>query len=903
MSPTVEDEDDTHDPLFDSAYDSAYDSDYVPVEDLDSDHETAEEAAEQRRRANPTLHQAQRGSRTFPPNTAKRVRDILKFIRKKGFPDLGMFMDALFWGDPECTSDEKCRYWRTGLTDSPEFPVLLRRFSSPPGGRAHSSSGHMANFALEFAQDVVRREMDHIATHFENPPGKDPLALDTLTDLHFPALTRDLQVGAPFMWSVLTAAGWSRRQAEQNTHKTPHNVIMNIFSMLSYTRSHKRNRLATLWAIYLKSCGLSSRAYDALHAAGFVMSIKYTNDAYKKISEKQLERMQELIRRRVWLMAYDNCQIAKRVFSMRIANQPLFYSACAGTVFVFPEHVKVPDTMSKEHQAKRREGAKEPFDLHAYLAGLAPEHQSRDKRLRARYVWHILNFLLKSAEFASYPDEKRADPILAQPPPVNELPADLRNVVEQFMLKTVDIEEASYEGNIKILVAFLKQLGFDSSVDLRKLAEELLVFIAGDQLTYERLMGISRICHENINGYERYDWLVPVFGWLHLEMAFGNSLFIQYEGTDAGYGLRRAFQLMKRKGLHKVQTKGPFWHHLDEALHHVAESMILALWGEVSGLPDPSDLSALRQKSPEELQLMAEEIYDKHVCRRGWEDMLSGPIDARDEVRARSLMFIFDVLPYIELRDAIKHGDVGRMEDLLPILLQRFAGGDNPKYTILVLELLQGLEREWTSDMKDFIRRYCWVMNREGKRDTHLPIDQGQEQNIGDIKVTYRSCGPSATIEQIGNLSPAIPVFRAVRDHMKWQHKLILSRGSKHTDPNKDDDVAEFRDLAVEGEWFKYTPGRTISRSKDKAADVMTAGITNLTIGGQFDRWFDNRTFERESEQIFPSDSEGGSTEDETPSSSSSSSSSEETESDPGTVKAQRRRRGRISHRGRRAKA
>ncbi|KAH7917006.1 hypothetical protein BV22DRAFT_977203, partial [Leucogyrophana mollusca] len=45
-------------------------------------------------------------------------------------------------------------------------------------------------------------------------------------------------------------------------------------------------------------------------------------------------------------------------------------------------------------------------------------------------------------------------------------------------------------------------------------------------------------------------------------------------------------------------------------------------------------------------------------------------------------------------------GDVGRMEDLLPTLLLRFAGGGNSKYTIEVLELLQGLRREWPDVIK-----------------------------------------------------------------------------------------------------------------------------------------------------------------------------------------------------------
>lgn len=63
-------------------------------------------------------------------------------------------------------------------------------------------------------------------------------------------------------------------------------------------------------------------------------------------------------------------------------------------------------------------------------------------------------------------------------------------------------------------------------------------------------------------------------------------------------------------------------------------------------------------------------------------------------------MFNNDMLSYIELSTAIKCGDVGQMEDMLPTLLFRFAGGENSKYTIEVLELLQGLKQEWPQDVK-----------------------------------------------------------------------------------------------------------------------------------------------------------------------------------------------------------
>ncbi|TEB12868.1 hypothetical protein FA13DRAFT_1805896 [Coprinellus micaceus] len=50
-----------------------------------------------------------------------------------------------------------------------------------------------------------------------------------------------------------------------------------------------------------------------------------------------------------------------------------------------------------------------------------------------------------------------------------------------------------------------------------------------------------------------------------------------------------------------------------------------------------------------------------------------------------------DVLHFIALNKAMKDGDVGLMEKLLPTLLFRFIGGGNGKYAVEVLELMQGL--------------------------------------------------------------------------------------------------------------------------------------------------------------------------------------------------------------------
>ena len=59
-----------------------------------------------------------------------------------------------------------------------------------------------------------------------------------------------------------------------------------------------------------------------------------------------------------------------------------------------------------------------------------------------------------------------------------------------------------------------------------------------------------------------------------------------------------------------------------------------------------------------------------------------------------------DLLDYIHLDDAIGSGDVGSIQDMIPRLLFRFAGRKNKNYAIEMLELLQGLQREWPDDLK-----------------------------------------------------------------------------------------------------------------------------------------------------------------------------------------------------------
>ncbi|KAI0047482.1 hypothetical protein FA95DRAFT_1663095 [Auriscalpium vulgare] len=765
------------------------------------------------------------------------MRAIFAALKEQGM-DIVVFLDLLTWGDDSCISNHKCRYERAALFNSAEFPGMLRRWWRVPGGRAETPRAMLQEFVVEHAGELIEQEMKGpvLASLLAAPPEEDPLSLTVLTSLKFASLAENIRTtGAPVLWQILQGAAWTKRQALVNTHKTPQNVLMNIIAMLAYSRSSHCNRLAVLWSIYLKSCGLSARAFDTVHAIGLTMSHKWTSEGWKKIATTQMENTRANAETRAWFMSYDNLNIPRRVFSQRLDNKDMFYSACAATLWVLPKGVKMPD--SAAYQRASRAGAKQPFDSRKLILEGDPAAKAR---VRAQAVYRILRFLVDSPVFATYED--RADIDAEKPAPVHQLPHGPEHIVQQFILRTADIDESSYEGNEKAIEEWMRQLGFDSREQRKKTSTDRLIVMVGDQLTAERLRGMMKYRSDDMNGYERLDWVRPQFGWFHLQMAFAVSLHKQYLGTAGGIGLQRAFHLLQRKGLTNTQTKGPFWHHLNEALKHFAEACIHACWLTIAGVEKLEDLL---QQPPEALVIIAEDIYDQLASRKGLMKRVLLRQKQKDPVIYQMTMFNMDVLYYLDLCDAMPIGEVGRMDDLIPTLTQRFAGGGHPKYLIEMLEHLQCFHQEWPPDLKDFVRKYCWLVNRSGKPDGFTAVDQAQEQNIKDLKVTYRASGPGATLEHLAKVSPAVPVLRAVKDCIKWQIQLVKARGTKHTVPAKEKDVELLKSTAMSEGWFTYTDGRTIKRPEDVAKDVLSLGTQALFEDGAIERWWSGRAFER----------------------------------------------------------
>ncbi|KAJ6548849.1 hypothetical protein B0H19DRAFT_997293, partial [Mycena capillaripes] len=189
---------------------------------------------------------------------------------------------------------------------SDELPGILQRCYNPPRRGAKNkgkkpAGGRRAflDFATGSVCETIDREMKFSAHLFLSPP--DELSQEHLTSLDFGEMKNSIQRYTPVLWRILRQAAYTTTQTVRNKHKDPDMVVLHMISQAQFTRSNRRGRVAKLWSIYLKACGLSARAFDALHALGILMSHKWTANAYGTLSDRAMEEVRALIRSRAVL--------------------------------------------------------------------------------------------------------------------------------------------------------------------------------------------------------------------------------------------------------------------------------------------------------------------------------------------------------------------------------------------------------------------------------------------------------------------------------------------------------------------------------------------------------------------------------------------------------------------------
>ena len=424
------------------------------------------------------------------------------------------------------------------------------------------------------------------------------------------------------------------------------------------------------------------------------MSQKWTLVALEKVAKSKMDDLTARVKVSGFSIIHDNLNRMVRVAHQRIGHNSHFDSGTAATVLIPPDEdeYKLPTT-NKKFLEKTAEGAMSSItsdEIQELYINAAP-------RILSQNVHTILKMLTNAPDFEFSTYEHRTSGVFDHPPVSVALPTGAAYALNQFVVKTAHINQSTYDGNEQFMAELFRQLGLDSDEEKEKTGRNRVVIWSGDQLTVSRLRGLKTFRSMDENPYEELGWMEPVFGWFHLQMAFATSLHKQYYGTKEGVGFARAFDLLGKKGLASAKVKGNWFHDFEETLKEVATANFLCIWLEITGASSVKDL---RSKSPEELHELARIIVSRFASTAALRAKARKPPTEKDELQEQVILLNRDLLEYLELDDAIKHGHVSRMEDLLPSLLYRFQGGSNKLYAVEVMELLQKLHKEWTEDVK-----------------------------------------------------------------------------------------------------------------------------------------------------------------------------------------------------------
>ncbi|KAJ7262056.1 hypothetical protein C8J57DRAFT_1719626 [Mycena rebaudengoi] len=442
-----------------------------------------------------------------------KVLTVLDCMSSQGLA-LPHFLDSLSWGNAACHANAKVRYHRTALMVSDELPQILERWHRPPrrsgsrqGARPAGARLVLEKFANSCVSSCIEREIKLSAPLFLSPPKE--LSEEHLTSFDFNEFKSRVKRRNPTLWSLLRHSAYSALQESRNKEKDPEMVILNIISQIQYTRSHRRARISKLWAIYLKACGLSARAFDALHLLGITMSHKWTANAYGQLSDSAMQDVRARIQKSPFSISHDNADFPLRVFSQRLHNQSHFVSGVAGTIWILPARAALSLQANRLLQVHRALACSEMFDFADVLYG----DPAADARMEAQNTHFVLRLLLDSPEFADYPGHGTA--ALDPPPPVHKLQTGPENATHDFILGTESFEVASYDGVVRAMHQFFRQLHLDTEDEQRKTALERVIPWLGDQLTVERLRGLWKYRHEDYNSFDRLDYMMkPMLLWI-----------------------------------------------------------------------------------------------------------------------------------------------------------------------------------------------------------------------------------------------------------------------------------------------------------------------------------------------------------------------------------------------------
>jgi predicted Zn-ribbon and HTH transcriptional regulator len=455
--------------------------------------------------------------------------------------------------------------------------------------------------------------------------------------------------------------------------------------------SQYNSGMQKLLCIYFKAKGVPKSVYHMFQSCGVVLSFEWSVSALTNISNAAMEKAIAVFEAQPCLIIYDNIRLPFPVKHQRGDSLTTTDNGTAITMMPLRDSMRARELLHNStlwEQNRIRISTLYRQGRMSHLSDVDLFNMPGFLQERRRTICNILGFLFDIPQISD--STKRNHEILAILPAVCQLPFGQEHRNRQYMLHTVCQEEASYEGNYALTLEILRQLGLSTQEAQEAWAVLRCVPLIGDSLTIARLRMLIRMKAEDFSNLQRLGHFILAFGWFHLDMNLVNTIFYHHYGESLSSGLARDAAASHRSGLKKPTKKqGPQYHTAHEFMQHTTTARLRGLWLWVSETKTVAELAEWVSKSSEQdIYNAAEKIWLNRASARALQTHKADPNLCNSISLNRDLLLRHEVLI------STKTGDVGRMENTLPLLLYFFSGAGCKNYAREIAETLHWMRYE-----------------------------------------------------------------------------------------------------------------------------------------------------------------------------------------------------------------
>jgi hypothetical protein len=296
---------------------------------------------------------------------------------------------------------------------------------------------------------------------------------------------------------------------------------------LLYLRNKSVALLPRITGLVLFSCNTNHFIYRLLSRLGITVAYSTVNQQLHKLSDSVLSTLKQLgehIKSKevsvIWI--YDNIQRNYLPWDQSVAHKSEMRTGTAATVLVMEDVPK--GTLDLTKLTSR-------LHLRSKLCFEDLEGEINDTH--AQHIQDIGVATLLSIWTKHIPHLEHLAPEVQQLFTDKHKKHRLRLRKSQFYpLKTSDIDESKPSGAQDVLDDIASQLGLED-----KDFEDLLIPVAGDQLTVNNVRKLKTYTSTDHTTYSRYTWTLPWIQLWHMKWAVLRSIFHAHWSSMDGKGL------------------------------------------------------------------------------------------------------------------------------------------------------------------------------------------------------------------------------------------------------------------------------------------------------------------------------------------------------------------------------